>query len=389
MPNGSSSGEKLNYGEWGELYVLLRLLGDGRLSLTDESEHEIDGYHMDVVEVLRRETEGRLVRYKVKGRQHRVVDVVVNDGEPRKVASADFSDKADELLSFVRGRHSAPFTVPDELGFFFDRIEVEHYKAKGQDKSDIFLTVSDPRTGLVRPDVGYSIKTKWSKKSTLFNTARASATVYQLTGPMTDGLAEEVNAVRDARGHADVIGRCARVREEGCGFEFQGYAMAQRAGCRAMEENLDLINPHLVTVWRRVVEAHFLERLHPNGTSVAKIGEWLVETNPCGITRPEAKYPYMLKSFLYASYCGMTASTLWDGESRVNGGLITVGQDGKVLAFNALEGDVFKSYLYHHCNIDYPDTSVSHGDYGKVYKQDGHFFFNLNFQVRFDTGEIR
>jgi hypothetical protein len=93
----------------------------------------------------------------------------------------------------------------------------------------------------------------------------------------------------------------------------------------------------------------------------------------------------MLKSFLYASYCGMTASTLWDGRSNVNGGLITVGSTGDVLAFNALESDAFKSYLFNHCCIDYPSTSEKHGNYGRLYQVGEDWFFDLNFQIRFNS----
>ena len=42
----------------------------------------------------------------------------------------------------------------------------------------------------------------------------------------------------------------------------------------------------------------------------------------------------------------MTASTLWDGRSRVNGGFITVDDEGGVLAHYALESEEFKAYLY-------------------------------------------
>jgi hypothetical protein len=93
----------------------------------------------------------------------------------------------------------------------------------------------------------------------------------------------------------------------------------------------------------------------------------------------------MLKAFLYASYCGMTASTLWDGRSQVNGGFISVGSDGEVLAYYALESEKFKNYLYNNCYLEFPATSEKHGDYEKVYKDvaNNKYFFNLNFQIRY------
>ena len=71
--------------------------------------------------------------------------------------------------------------------------------------------------------------------------------------------------------------------------------------------------------------------------------EKLITENPCGLSRPVVQYPYMIKSFLYAAYCGMTASTHWDGQSQVNGGFISVDENGQVLAHYALESEEFEN----------------------------------------------
>lgn len=91
----------------------------------------------------------------------------------------------------------------------------------------------------------------------------------------------------------------------------------------------------------------------------------------------------MIKSFLYAAYCGMTASTLWDGTAQVNGGFITVEENGEILANYALDSEEFKAYLFNNCYLEFPATSKGHGDYAKVYERDGEFYFNLNFQIRY------
>ena len=114
-----------------------------------------------------------------------------------------------------------------------------------------------------------------------------------------------------------------------------------------------------------------------------KVVERVIQDNPAGISRPEFKYPYMVKNFLYAAYCGMTASTLWDGKSNVNGGFITVCNNGDVLAHYALESDAFKTYLYNYCYLEFPSTSPKHGNYGIVYKEGSRYFFRLNFQIRY------
>lgn len=84
----------------------------------------------------------------------------------------------------------------------------------------------------------------------------------------------------------------------------------------------------------------------------------------------------------FATLWQQTASTLWNGSSKVKGGYITVKKNGDVIANYAMESDAFKNYLYQHCYMDYPSTNAGHGDYGKVYVKDRQYFFNLNFQVR-------
>ena len=123
-----------------------------------------------------------------------------------------------------------------------------------------------------------------------------------------------------------------------------------------------------------------------NIRTLPEVARWLEKTNPLRISRPDVKYAFMLKNFLYAAYCGMTASTLWDGRSEVNGGFIRVSKTGDVLAFYALESEVFKDYLFRNCYFERPATSRKHGNYGTVYEENGEWFIRLNFQIRYRVG---
>lgn len=192
---------------------------------------------------------------------------------------------------------------------------------------------------------------------------------------------ERVNSIVDRYGHAAILDRCDFLLSEECNPCFVGLPIAAKAGCKAFEENLDLIDSRLIQVIEKLLWSHFFE--HETCVDLVQLIDKIIETNPCGITRPETKYPYMFKSFLYAAYCGMTASTVWDGNSQVNGGFIRVDSNGNVLAHYALESDAFKTYLFKNCYLEYPATDRGHGDYGRVYKEDGEYFFRLNFQIRY------
>ena len=217
------------------------------------------------------------------------------------------------------------------------------------------------------------------KDPTLFNTSKASAVVYKVVG-MSDELMKQVNSLVDEKGHAAVSDRCDLMIQNGCTLQYQGYEYAKRAKCQAFTENLDLINPRLPEVIEWILRNHFVKK--NNDRNIIDIVNMLIDDNPCKLISPQIKYLFMIKQFLYAAYCGMTAATLWNGSSRVKGGYITVKKNGDVVANYAMESDAFKNYLYEHCYMDYPSTDAGHGDYGKVYAKDGEYYFNLNFQIR-------
>lgn len=369
---------KANRGEWGEPYVALRLLGDGKLYLSDGNGQKIVTEWMNILEVIRQETAERLVTYHYNEKDTKI-SISVNGAKTAELPSAEFLQNADLLKYEILSGKGRTFSVSDELTCFLRKIEIKNLKAKSVDKSDIFLSLFDPRASVQRNNIGFSIKTKFGNDPTLFNTARASAVVYKLTG-MTDELADKINSLEDSKGHAAVTERCQLIKEY-CQRQFVGFPVAKRAGCRAFGENLDVIDPRLPVVIERMLSNHFFEG--EIKVDIEDIVKRIIVENPCGVPRPEIKYTYMVKSFLYAAYCGMTASTLWNGDSKVNGGFITVTESGEVLANYALESDEFKTYLFKNCYLEFPSTSADHGDYGKVYKVNGEYFFNLNFQIRY------
>lgn len=368
-----------NKGEWSEPYVAIRVLGEGKLYLADENGNKNNFEWMDIMELIRHETATRIVKYKYNEIEL-IVDIYVNDNQIISIPANEFLKIADSLAQEITTGTGSSFDVSENITDFFRKIELTHIKAKSIDKSDLFLTVRDPRASVIREHIGFSIKSAFGKDPTLFNTAKASATVYRVIG-MTDELMEDINNIFDVKGHAAVSERCDALINNNCELIFEGFPIAARAGVAAFKENLDLIDPRLICVIDYMLRNHFVT--HNRETDLNIIINDIINENPCGILRPEIKYPYMIKSFLYAAYCGMTASTLWDGTSQINGGFIKVNSNGEVVAHYALESDAFKSYLFNNCYLEFPSTGEGHGNYGKVYKENGNYYFRFNFQIRY------
>lgn len=368
----------MNRGEWGEPYAALQLLGYRKLFLSDENGNANPDEWMEVIKVIRQETADRLVIYRCNV-NNVDVDIEVNNRYVSSIPSERFLEAAEILKKDICGAAGRSFSVSDEVLDFINSAEMQHLKAKSIEKSDIFISARDPRNSIVRENIGFSIKCEFGEDPTLFNTAKASAAKYRISG-MNESLMNQINSMVDAKGHASVSGRCTALKENGCKLEFVGYEYAVRAKCHAFQENLDNINPRLIKVIERMMWNHFMEG--QTEIDIVPVTDRIITENPCRISLGESKYPYMIKMFLYSAYCGMTASTLWDGRNNVKGGYITVKETGEVVANYALESESFKNFLFNNCYLDFPSTDPKHGDYGRVYEENGEYYFKLNFQVR-------
>ena len=372
---------RANKGEWSEPYVALRVLGDGKLNLADDEGNVIPDQWLNVLDVIRYETRERVdqrVEYGLSA--DAIVDIKIDDKEIASVPAHEFLYYADKLKAEILNASGSSFNVSEDIEKFFEKIQLTAIKAKSIDKSDIFISIEDTQTSVVRRHIVFSIKSKFGKDPTLFNTGKNSATVYKLSN-MNDDLMDEINSMVDEKNHTAVADRCKALLENGCEFEFVGFPVAARAGCKTFEENLDILNPRLGDTIDYILRTHFLT--DETARDVEDMVDIVIEHNPCSLTRPKEKYQYMMKSFLYASYCGLTAGTLWDGKSQVNGGFIAVDEKGNVTANLALESEGFKSYLFKHCYFEWPATSENHGNYAKVYKEGEDYYFRLNFQIRY------
>ena len=374
-----------NKGEWSEPYAAIRILADGRLYMADDSGHRNMLEWMDVLSLYRQESikngsksVNRDVRYHVNS-DVGDIDIEVDSRYLKSIASSRFLHIAEVLKNDIISGASSSFNVSDEAQSFLNEAEIRSLKAKSINKSDVFITIRDPRASIIREDVGFSIKSEFGKPPTIFNTAKASGAKYRLSN-MTDDLMNEINNMVDDKGKVAVSERSKKLVDSGCKFEFVGYPIAKRANVAAFYENLDNINPRLVTVIERIMWNHFFNG--ETARDIPDVVDIIIKQNPCNISYPERKYPAMVKAFLYAGYCGMTASTIWEGENQVKGGYISVNKNGEVIAYYALESDSFKNFLYEKCFVDYPDTSPSHGDYARVYKEGDAYYYNLNFQIK-------
>lgn len=151
---------KANRGEWGEPYAAIRILGEGRLYVADSDGKRNLEEWMDIIDLIRRETAERTVKYEFK-KDELMISIAVNEKSVLDVAASEFIAFADRLAAEIRLGKGSTFNVSSNITDFLKRIEMLHIKAKSIDKSDVFLTIHDPRASVIRKSIGFSIKSEF------------------------------------------------------------------------------------------------------------------------------------------------------------------------------------------------------------------------------------
>jgi len=261
-------------------------------------------------------------------------------------------------------------------------------------------------------DLSYIISNIGSSP-TLFNCSQSSGFVYKIVGCDADGM----HRLNYKDGFLEII---SAIREE--------YAL-EYVGCRneIFEQNIRIVDSRMDEILQNAIlmQVGYLDG--GESSSIPDMSEALAKLNPIGVKNPKIFYEAKLKTFLFASFAGMTASTEWNGRKKLTGGYIDVDKEGEMLYYRAISDDIFENYLFKHTYVDRPDRGVNKdlavarakalidesreltdeeiyeiehkkninpktgkrekkdkkGDFGYVYQDGDDFYIVINFQVRF------
>ncbi len=278
-------------------------------------------------------------------------------------------------------------------------------KEKYGAKTDIIITSKDSFDHSVSTE-GFSIKSHIGKPATLFNCSQTSGFTFEVVGCDRQGM-HRLNA-NDA--FLDIL---KAIKEN--------YAL-KYVGCRnsVFEQNIAIVDSRMEEILSEAVLAH-ASYYGSCGSSVKDVCGKVAELNPVKVKNPQVFYPAKFKDYLFASFAGMTATSVWNGRKRLAGGYIDVSRDGELLYYRAVSDDIFGSYLFENTFFDRPDRGVhkdiavaqakawsegrqltgdetnallyrngvsgakksKKGDYGFVYERKGACCIDLNYQIRF------
>lgn len=348
-----------NKGEWSEIYVFLKLLGDKELYAADADLNKIEDIFYPILALFRTE-HSKVTEYNINGN----IRVVDSDGnEITSVPIADFKKNADALLEKIKTSKETTFSCPS-IETFLKKINCTTIAQGSTRKKDIVIKVHDMRTGKT-PELGFSIKSFLGGKPTLLNAS--GATNFQYAIEFKEGVVPDLN-------HLNSI----EPSELFAYLKDNSTLSFSKVINPAFNANLMLIDTALPEIVAEMVYNRFFNSLY----TVKDLVESLKEKNPLGYPAGDNPfYAYKIKRFLTDVALGMTPAKPWKGEFDATGGIIVVKKDGDVLCYHIYNKNEFENYLLNNTILEQAGRT-KHG-YGKIYQEDDNYFINLNLQIRF------
>lgn len=374
-------GKKLNKGEWAEFYVMLKLLGEGKLYTADKTlKKKLDSY-LDILKIIRQEYDTQVLEYIVNENSECVTVKPQNtDTVLASIPMCEFIKQANDLFNGIKSAKGMSVPAPNSVCEFAKVIYVGKPKAPAVKalkkqfggKNDIFIEVRDGQTSIVSV-MGFSIKSKFGQNPTLFNAGSSSQFLYKISG-CDDAIMQEFNAISDGDGRGWRL--CKKyISDHNLTLS---YCKTQNP---IYDENLYLVRESMSKIMAWCVKDRLIDSTEDN--KVKETVERMIAANPLSVPNPAVYYEKAVKDFLMAGFTGMTAACKWDGKEQVNGGYIVVMDDGDVICYHSNDRETFRDYLYRNTYFEY--VSAEKYNWSRIIKINGEYYLPLNISVRFST----
>lgn len=377
----SIKGKKLNKGEWAEFYVMMKLLGEGRLYTANKLLQKNYQSYLDVLKIIRQECETQVLEYIIDENSS-IVIVKPQDSDTALVTMPvdDFNNYAKMLFDGIKDVKGSSVPAPDPVCDFAKVIYVSKPKAPAVKalkkqfggKNDIFIEVRDGQTAIISI-MGFSIKSKFGQNPTLFNAGSSSQFLYRLTG-CDDVMMNEFNAITENGGRG--WSKCKTYL-----FDHNITMEFVRTQNPIYNDNLFLVRESMAKIMAWCVKDRLIDS--SGHFEVMETVERMIEANPLGVPGARVYYEKAIKDFLMAGFTGMTAGKEWDGKEQVNGGYIVVMDDGDVICYHSNDRESFRDYLYKNTHFEY--VSADKYVWSRIIKIDDEYYLPLNLSVRFNT----
>jgi hypothetical protein len=374
-----------NKGEWSEIYVALKLLGEGTLHAADQNLEKLSNVFYPVLKILRSQSSlGVKLEYVINGE---IKIVNGNDGDiVLTLPTIEFVQKAKELYALLKKTKGKSFALP-EIEEFLSKIFIQQKKSSSRVKEDITIVIHDLKTG-IQPIVSFSIKSLIGNDSTLLNPNAGTNFIYKISVPPNVSLnVQEINENTYVMKGSKITNRLKALADLGCSLEFTAVQS------KTFYLNMQLIDSDLP----KIISYMLLYKYLYSTTKTIDLLNLVEEMNPMNYDTSSGHpfYKYKVRGLLYDYALGMTAETVWKGSYSTTGGIIIVKENGDVLCYHVYDKNVFQDYLLEKTYFEQASTGEDEDNpgherstgkkyyYGWIYKDGDEFYIKLNLQIRF------
>lgn len=337
----------------------------------DEYVNRLEDIYFPILKIIRPDEENRDVDYATG----KTIRIYRNGQLLGEVSNDTVAENADILFGRIfegTDEEKGAFEIP-EIDAFLDDMKISQIKAPAGDKVDIRMQIHDIKTGH-DPIAGFSIKSDVGMPPTLLNAGKNTRFRYEILG-INDKDMEEINAIDKSVDKEYMKARMAELFKRAKSVRYSGMLSD------TYEDNLMMIDSMLPEIYGDFILYHYMTMEYPH-IDCETLCRVLEENNPLGYRKGNI-YTYKIKKLLCASALGMTPGKEWDGNEAATGGYIIVKRDGDVVCYHLYNRNFFEDYLLKNTTIDRP--SASRYDYAYVFKENGHYYIDLNIQIRFKS----
>lgn len=353
-----------NKGEWSELYVLFKLLGDTILYAGDINHNRIEDLFYPISQILRSEKQ----KLKIYNVNKESIEITEQDGDLTiSIPKSLFITQANNLLYSIK-EGSKTFSIPD-IEAFMAEINCQSIKAQSSDKSDIKIRIHDLRTGM-NPLLGFSIKSHQGSSSTLLNPSRATNVIYTITDSSL--CSSDIERINNIESKSKIRSRINEITNHGCSIDFSKLESS------TMFNNLTMIDSALPLICSSMLLYYYKEGI----CNIKDLIQKLNTDNPLkyDLTSGHPFYEYKIKRLLVDIALGMTPARVWTGKYDATGGYLVVKEDGEILCYHIYDKNQFENYLVENTKLDTP--SSSRYGFGVIIEENPPMI-KLNMQIRF------
>lgn len=381
-----------NKGEWSEVYVLLKLLGEGKLYAGDENHRKISRLYYPIESVIRKDkitdnSKAFLDRTYNVNNNRRIVILHENGEEIANFSCDEFVSKARDLLKIIK-KNKGAFQLDDEnIVAFLTKIHCVSKKAKSVDKADIHIVIHDLRTGL-QPKLGFSIKSQVGSPSTLINPGVTTTIAYKLNGrTLSEQELHGVNSIfqlkkdgavikQNGKPKMDLIKRVEALNSYG-ELTYDHYLNS------CFENNLKMVDTLLPTIIQKMLLLFYISGKTTCSDLIDEIEKLNSQIENIDLDKYPMFYKRKFSQLLVDAALGMTPAKPWNGEYKATGGyLVVTKQEGNVLCYHFYERNLFEKYLLSTTDLCTPGKHEKY-QFGTAYNKNGNTYINLCLQVRF------